>query len=142
MDSGTSKHYMKINSPLQKIHCVNDGERVVLPNGEQIVSTHRGSVPIPTLSPQAREAHVFPGLTQSSLISISQLCDDGCDVNFKKNWAYVYKNKKLIMKGKRNFRNGMYEINLTNINKIEIPRIPSSKITQSINLNFLAMYTI
>ena len=122
MDSGTSKHYMKINSPLQKIHCVNDGERVVLPNGEQIVSTHRGSVPIPTLSPQAREAHVFPGLTQSSLISISQLCDDGCDVNFKKNWAYVYKNKKLIMKGKRNFRNGMYEINLTNINKIEIPR--------------------
>ena len=82
-DSGTSKHSMMINSPIYNLHCVDDGERIVLLNGDQIVSNHRDSVPIPTLSTQAREAHVFP-VTQSALISISQLCDNGCDITFSK----------------------------------------------------------
>ena len=33
----------------------------------------------------------------------------------------MYKDKELIMKGTRNFRNGMYEVNLLNIENIKIP---------------------
>ena len=115
LDSGTSKNYMKVNTPLYNVNPVNDGEHVVLPNGDRITSTHRGYLPITQLSQAARESDIFPGLTQSSLISIGQLCDDGCTVVFKQNWAYIYKDGKLIMRGKRNLRNGMYEVNIKHL---------------------------
>ena len=116
LNSGTSKSYMKINLPLLDLHPVNDGEVVILPNSGRITSTHLGYILIQNLSRPAQEADVFPGLTQSALISIGQLCDDGCTVEFDKKWARIYRQYELIMKGKHNFRTGMYnKVNLHNL---------------------------
>ena len=54
------------------------------------------------LSQTALKVLVFPNLTNESLISIGQLCDDGCIVLFTKTHAFICKNEKLIGKGVRN----------------------------------------
>ena len=115
IDSGASKHYLKINSPVTDLREVNDGAIVTLPTGSEIKATHRGVIPISDLSLRGRSCDLFPGLTQYALIAVGQLCDDGCDVNFTRKFVEVTKNGKLIMKGKRNLKNGMYEVNLKNI---------------------------
>ena len=115
IDSGASKHYLKINSPVTDLREVNDGAIVTLPTGSEIKATHRGVIPVSELSLRGRSCDLFPGLTQYALIAVGQLCDDGCDVNFTRKFVEVTKNGKLVMKGKRNFKNGMYEVNIQNI---------------------------
>ena len=96
LDSGTSRHYFKVNAPLQNVTSVNDGVSVTLLNGESISSTHCGYVPITGISKKARQAKVLPGLTMSSLVSLNQLCDDGCVVTFDDKKATVAKNNKTL----------------------------------------------
>ena len=115
IDSGASKHYLKVNSPVINLRQVNDGANVTLPTGTKIKATHRGDIPVTDLSPTARSCNILPGLTQYALIAVGQLCDDGCDVSFKKHYVVITKNHKIIMKGKRNLRNNMYGINLHNL---------------------------
>ena len=85
IDSGTSKNYLKVNSPVVNLREVNDGANVTLPNSQSIRATHRAEIPVALLSKAARTSEIFPGLTQYSLISTGQLCDDGCTVNFNNN---------------------------------------------------------
>ena len=73
--------------------------------GELLLSQH--------LSKQAKTAVVLPNLTSSSLISLGQLCDNGCKVNLDKNSLNVYKDSKLIMEGTRNKINGLWDIPIT-----------------------------
>eukprot|EP01034_Spumella_vulgaris_P024130 gene24130-30440_t len=56
-----------------------DGIYVSMPNGETIKSTHTATLDLPALPNAARTAHIFPGLT-GSLLSISQMCDNGMTV--------------------------------------------------------------
>ena len=59
-------------------------KKVYLPNDEIFKSTHDAILPIPTVSTQAKEATIFPALTNSSLLSIGQLCNDDCTAIFTK----------------------------------------------------------
>jgi len=52
---------------------------VELPNGTYLHSTHTAMLDLPMLPTAARTAHVFPGMTTGSLLSIGMLCDHGCD---------------------------------------------------------------
>ena len=61
---------------------------------------------------------VLPALKSSNLISIGQLCDDGCDITMDKNELVVSKNNSIIWKGHRNSRDDLWDI-----------RIPKSHIT-------------
>ena len=49
---------------------------------------------------KAKEAHVVPGLSHSSLISIKKLCKGGCEVKFKEKTCEVYYRGKLVLTGK------------------------------------------
>ena len=59
-------------------------------------------LPIPQLPRHAREVHIFPALGDTSLISVGQLCDAGCQANFNATTAEVYFQQKLILTGHRN----------------------------------------
>ena len=51
-------------------------------------------------------------MTNESLISIGQLCDDDCIAIFSKNDLNIFKNNKLVLQGKRNKTGGLWNVPL------------------------------
>jgi hypothetical protein len=119
-DTGASSHYFmtKNKNILQNIKQIN-GPPVLLPNQQIITSSEQGVLPIShLLSEKAQKTMILPDLKSSNLISIGQLCDDGCDITLDKNEMIITKNNQFIMRGQRNPRDGLWDI-----------PIPKSKIT-------------
>ena len=85
-NSGTSKHFVKENekdvlSSMREDNCMS----VVLPNKMELNSNIVGTLPLSsTLTSQAVQANILPGMTNNSLLSIGQLCDDNCIALFHK----------------------------------------------------------
>jgi hypothetical protein len=75
-------------------------------------SSLRATIPLAAaLSKQAQAGHIFGDL-QGSLISIGQLCDDDCVALFSKYQVDIIKDGQIIIKGKRNTTNGLWNIPL------------------------------
>ena len=53
---------------------------------------------------------ILPGFKGASLISISQWCYDNCDVYLNKQILTVAKKRKIILEGKRNKTDGLWDI--------------------------------
>ena len=111
-DTGASHHYwMKKDDKILKNLTKIDGLRVQLPNNELISATVQGELPLSKyLSPTAKRAMVLPKLKSSNLISIGQLCDDGCSIILNKSKLLAFKNNKIILKGTRNRNDGLWDI--------------------------------
>ena len=76
-----------------------------------IVANRKGILPLSDeLSNKAKTAMILPNLRSASLISMGQLCDDGCDVHFNEHALVVMKNKKVVMRGIRNRRDNLWDI--------------------------------
>jgi hypothetical protein len=85
----------------------------LLPNNDTIQASQTGKLPLhPSLSDKVTTAHVLDGITNSSLISLGQLCDDNCIAIFTKQKMHVYKDKMCVLSGTRNHRNGLSDIPL------------------------------
>ena len=98
-DSGATSNYLRPNDT----HCAtsvepdNNGPTVVLPNGATITSNSKAQLPLsPQLSSTAQQAHVLPGLMNTSLLSVGKFCDDDCDVLFRKKKLHVLKDKEAV----------------------------------------------
>ena len=48
-----------------------------------------------------------PFLTNSSLLSVGQLCDNDCVAIFTKREMFIRKDGRVILQGKRNFIDGL-----------------------------------
>jgi hypothetical protein len=68
-------------------------------NGTMIPLSHTCDLLLKDLPPQARKAHILTGLVHNSLISVGQLCDNGCIVAFTQDQITVSKNIKCVMYG-------------------------------------------
>ena len=107
-------HYLTLDLP-----CSNKQQAVhLLPihmtDGEIIKSMHTALLSSPYLTPQARQAHLFPGLMKA-LLSIGKLCKHGCEATSNDKSAHI-KNKqsgKTTMRGKRDARTNLYMLSLT-----------------------------
>ena len=64
------------------------------------------------LPQQAREAHLAPTIT-NNLVSVSVLCDAGCEVYFHSHGCEVTFNGETIIRGWRDLRSNMWRISLT-----------------------------
>jgi hypothetical protein len=83
----------------------------MLPDSTHVQATHSGLLPLHHgLSKTAKTAHVLDGMTNSSLISIGQLCDDDCIAILDKRRLQVFKNSKCILLGPRNKTDGLWDI--------------------------------
>jgi hypothetical protein len=67
------------------------------------------------LPPQARQAHILPGLVHNSLISVGQLCDKGCSVTFTQEQVTVSNNGKCVMYGSRDPKSRLWRVDLKKI---------------------------
>ena len=65
------------------IHPTSMGPRVRLNDNSTMDPQHVENLPL-ELPPAATEINVFAALKNSSLISVGQICDDGCQAIFKK----------------------------------------------------------
>ena len=62
-------------------------------------STHTAQLSIPGLPKAALEAHLFPALKNTSLLSISQLCDSDCEALFTKNKVQIKHQGQIALEG-------------------------------------------
>ena len=112
IDRGTSGHYL-VTSPhhTKASHPGTHPITMQLLNGSKIVSSHTTTIPLPELPSAARHAHVFPDLTNHSLISVGQLCDHGCKALFTVNHMVISKDGKPILTSNRS-PNGLWTVSL------------------------------
>ena len=67
----------------------------------------------------ATTAHILPGLANSSLLSIGQLCDHGCQATFTADAVSITRHNDEVLRGNRNLHTGLWDIDLP-------PTIPPS----------------
>ena len=88
---------------------------VTLPNDATIQSSHTCNINIPALPSEATAAHLFPTLGNTSLLSIGQLVDAGCEALFRADECLIQFMGDTILKGHRNIgTNLLWQINLAN----------------------------
>ena len=114
-DSGATKTYIKPTDQhvLTYAQAVRSPSTVKLPDNTHLHQIAVGQLPLhPTLSPQAQQGHVLKGLNNSSLLSIGQLCDDDCIAVFDKRALNIYKHQNLIIRGTRNWTDGLWDVHV------------------------------
>ena len=130
-DSGASRHYFKPSDAnvLQNISPATD-VKVILPDNSELTSTHKGLLPILSneISQQAKTSTILKNLNSSSLISLGQLCDDDCKVLLTKNKIHVVKNNKIVIQGKRNTNDGLWDIPIE-----KAPNLPTQHHVDNVN---------
>jgi hypothetical protein len=89
------------------------GPSVQVANGHIIEPNKRVTIPLATeLSDDAKIRHLFNNLQSGTLISLGQLCNDECVALFTKYDVKIYKHGQVIIVGKRNPTNGLWNIPL------------------------------
>ena len=120
VDTGSTGHYLNLNSPCDNKKLAVNPLLIQIPNGEITTSTHTALLSQQELPIQARKSHPFPGLNEA-LLYIGTLCDHGCQATFDDKSILIL-NKgsgKVIMKGTRYPRSNLYMLNLTQQNKLK-----------------------
>ena len=85
----------------------------MLLDSTSIHATHTGQLTLhDSLSAQSQKAHILDGITNSSLISLGQLCDDDCVAILDKQKIEIYKNNHRVLYGPRNRTDGLWDIPL------------------------------
>lgn len=79
---------------------------------------------------------VYPHLHNESLLSIGQLCDEGCIAIFDKHNLSILKNGKILLSGKRNWSDGLWDVPFTTTGSQKINYI----ISRDRNKTELAQY--
>jgi hypothetical protein len=113
LDTGCSGHYLAPNAPCINKHEAHPSISVELPNGAILHSSHTATVDLhPALPIAAGEAHVFPDFGSKSLLSIGQLCDNGCTATFTADAVDIAFNGNIILSGKRSPPNKLWQMDL------------------------------
>ena len=99
-DSGTTGHFLQMDSECSNRQSTNDGVRVKLPDGSIIKATHTANINFPQLPMEARKAHLFPDI-KHALLSISMLCDQGYIAIFDHEGVYIVKDGEVVIHGFR-----------------------------------------
>ena len=110
LDSFATSHFLVIALPTSDLQDAKNPLSVKLPDGARVNSTHMCTLSIPELPSKARIAHIIPGLTAYSLLSIVQLCNAGCEVIITKIACTVHYKGRLILQGKKFSRTKLWMV--------------------------------
>jgi hypothetical protein len=114
LDSGCTSNFLSATAPYTSKQAAHIPLSINMHNDTSIQSSYTCELLLTDLPPQARIAHVLPGLVHNSLISVGQLCNNGCDVTFNKDVVSVRNNGKCAMTGTRDPQSGVWRVNLRN----------------------------
>ena len=100
LDSGATHHFLIIDTTSTQFTPAENPVTVTIPPyGSILNSTHVRKLDLPQLPMVARLGHVIPGLASQSLMSVVQLPDAGCGVNFLKHCVTVMYNGRVVLEG-------------------------------------------
>jgi hypothetical protein len=103
-------------------------------------SSHTAELDIPELNAAASKAHVSPGMTNHSLLSVGQLCDEGYIFTFKQDTVTICDSEKSqILSGPRDLNTGLWRINLKQTNN-HIPELIANNVYELRNTGALVHY--
>jgi hypothetical protein len=108
LDSVYKSNLLSATAPCTSKQAAHIPISVNMPNGQSIRSSHTCDLLLTELPPQARKAHVLTYLVHTSLISVGQLCDNGCNITFNKDTVSVMNNGKCVMTGACDPQSGFY----------------------------------
>jgi hypothetical protein len=103
--------------------------QVTLPDGASIKSSHTCNFILPQLPETAKKAHVIPGLSTSSLLSVGHLVDADCSVTFDKTKVQILHKKSKILEGQQKLRNGLRKVDLQGNTPHQILKHPGPETT-------------
>ena len=111
-DSAATAHYIRSQDADVLENKTNiKGPTIKQPDNTDLASEGSGTIPLSKhLSAEAQTAMIIPNLKSASLISIGQLCDDGCTAVLDKKDLTVVKKETVILRGKRNKLDGLWDI--------------------------------
>jgi hypothetical protein len=112
LDSGCTSNFLSAAAPCSDKQAAHVPLNVNTPNGTTIQSSHTCNLLLTELPPQSRQARILPGLLPNSLISVGQLCDNGCSVTFTQDQVTVSKNKKCVMYGSQDPKSRLWRVDL------------------------------
>jgi hypothetical protein len=112
LDSGCTSNFLSATAPCSDKQAAHFPLNVNMPNGTTIQSSHKCNLLITYFPPQARQAHILLGLVHNSLISVWQLCDNGCSVTFTQEQVTVSKNGKSVMYEAQDPRSRLWRVDL------------------------------
>ena len=116
-DAGTTGHFVQkpqhlsYDGPIFNVQQTAIPISVTLPDNSTMTNTHEATLRLPGVSPSASKAYVFNNMA-SSLLSIGQLCDDGCIATFDKDSVVIAKDNAVILQGKRDPSTKLWMVDL------------------------------
>lgn len=108
-DTGATGHFLTSSSHCLDKTPVTNGVVVHIPNGDTMKASHTALLDLPTLPVAATTAHVFQELT-TPLISVGQLCDNGCTATFTATNATIQHSNNTILEGQRDDDSGLWTL--------------------------------
>jgi hypothetical protein len=112
LDSGFTSIFLSATVPCSNKQEAHVPLSVNMPNGNTIQLSHTCDLLLTDFPPQARKAHILPGLVHNSLISVGKLCDNGCNITFTQEQVTVSKNGKCVMYGSQDPRSRLWRVDL------------------------------
>ena len=79
--------------------------------------------------------HILPNLKNESLLSVGQLCDHNCIILFGKYFCGIRHKNELILQGKRNFSDGLYDVPLPSHNSL-----PTTSNNVNLKINYVTKH--
>ena len=117
-DSGCTNHYICVDTPHNNIQRCSDGIIVQQPDGRTMRATNACNIAVDHLQPAVTRDTFFLGIKNKALLSLGQLCNNGCEIHMTPTniYIYIYNNTDatLSLKGNRDASTKMWTINSDN----------------------------
>ena len=113
LDSGATSHLLVSTAPMSNIQPSMTPLAVKLPDSAHIKSTTTCILALPDLPAKLWEAHIIPGFSHHSLLSVVTSCNAGCNVKFTAISCYVKYWGKIVMKGAKCTKTGLCMVPLS-----------------------------
>ena len=108
LDSGASSHFLIPNARCINPKVATNPLRIRIPNGQTVTSSHTCLLDLPLLPKDARIAHIVPGMSGFSLISVVKLCNAGCQVKMTDISCQVTFRGKIVVTCSKCTRTGLW----------------------------------
>ena len=96
--TSATQNYIKVDTPCVNKIKIQQGPRVILPDGSLVQAIHKVELHLsPLLSTGAKTAHIIPHLQSRALISIGKICGDGCTATFTASNMTVKKKGEIVL---------------------------------------------
>ena len=111
LDSSANISLLANGAPANESATQLPRKKILQPAGARMFTTKTTELLISKLTKAIRELHLAPGII-NNLISVSVLCDSGCEVFFHSTGCEISFNGEIIFRGWRDMQTNIWRISL------------------------------